>query len=423
MNSLALPVAPSAPKPGHAMAKPDAAQTDEPGAFARELQSARDGAAPEAAEHRARSGSPPREPIRKSNPRQGDDKPGGSANEPAPDARQRLLHLVTPGLRESTDEDSSGATGIGPRASGEQEAAQTGAAGAAAGGWPADMLLPWQRQPPSGETSGVEPISQEADSDGFAGIAPGSALPTRAVATGNMPADRGTNDDRTAGAAAGMSAPWSGIGAGTDAAAGRSGEPLRAETAGARPAAGAPAGEPTQPSFAAELARAGVSPGIGAAGMREHAQINLPTPVHSPEFVPRLAAEVALLVRNGVQEARVHVHPQELGPIAVHIALDGNAAQVRLAVDSALTRELLEQGMPTLAGALRDSGLTLAGGDVFQQPRDPAPGQGQDGSGRRPHTPQRGDPAVGGGEDARTPGAGAGAPRAMRALGGVDIFA
>jgi flagellar hook-length control protein FliK len=55
----------------------------------------------------------------------------------------------------------------------------------------------------------------------------------------------------------------------------------------------------------------------------------------------------------------------------VQIALDGSAAQVNLAAEQPVTRQLLEQAMPALAGALRESGLTLTGGGVFEQPREP----------------------------------------------------
>jgi flagellar hook-length control protein FliK len=139
------------------------------------------------------------------------------------------------------------------------------------------------------------------------------------------------------------------------------------------------------PGFAAELARAGSTGMSHGAAPSTPAEVHLRTPVHSPEFTPRLGAEVALLARDGVQEARVHVNPVHLGPISVQITLDGTAAQVHLAVDNAQTRELLEQAMPGLAAALRESGLTLTGGGVFQQARQQgreAPAGGRPSNGR-----------------------------------------
>ncbi len=144
----------------------------------------------------------------------------------------------------------------------------------------------------------------------------------------------------------------------------------------ARYPTGEPGASPALPSFAAELARAMAPLGHGTttrtADPRATTELNLSTPVNNPEFVPRLTGELAVLARDGVQEARINVHPVELGPISVQISLDGAAAQVHLAVDNAQTRELLEQAMPSLAAALRENGLTLTGGGVFQQARQNA---------------------------------------------------
>lgn len=177
---------------------------------------------------------------------------------------------------------------------------------------------------------------------------------------------------------------------------------------------------PGLPAFAGEMARAASALGgpQTAAAPAQAAVLNLPTPVTAPEFVPRLSGELAVLARDGVQEARINVHPVELGPISVQIAVDGANAQVHLAVDNARTRDLLEQSMPTLAAALRDTGLTLTGGGVFQQSRQapqdqPAPQQPASFGGR-------GEGRTGDERDLSAPAAPA---RRLRAVGAVDVFA
>lgn len=92
-----------------------------------------------------------------------------------------------------------------------------------------------------------------------------------------------------------------------------------------------------------------------------------------PGFAPALGASLAVLVRDGVQHARLQLHPAEMGPITVQIVLDGASARVDFHAEVAATRAALEAALPNLAGALRESGLTLTGGGVFQQ----APGQQQ----------------------------------------------
>ena len=181
--------------------------------------------------------------------------------------------------------------------------------------------------------------------------------------------------------------------------------------------------QPALPSFAAELARASgtsaTSPAAAPpAAAPPPAELTLPTPVTAPDFLPRLGGELAVLARDGVQEARINVHPVELGPISVQIALDGTAAQVHLAVDNAQTRELLEQAMPTLAAALRDTGLTLTGGGVFQQSRQSQQEQAATDKRNAGLGRLSGDDG-----DSDLNRLAAATPRRLRPLGALDVFA
>jgi flagellar hook-length control protein FliK len=91
--------------------------------------------------------------------------------------------------------------------------------------------------------------------------------------------------------------------------------------------------------------------------------------LNSPEFAPALGVQLSTLVRNGIPEARLHLNPAELGPIAVQIELDGRNAQVVMSAAHADTRQALEQAMPHLVQTLSDAGFTMSGGGVFQQPQ------------------------------------------------------
>jgi flagellar hook-length control protein FliK len=87
--------------------------------------------------------------------------------------------------------------------------------------------------------------------------------------------------------------------------------------------------------------------------------------------------QVSVLAREGIQQAELHLHPADMGPISVLIALDGSNARVDFGADSPATRSLIESGLPELAAALRDAGFTLSGGGVSQharqQPNQEAP--------------------------------------------------
>jgi len=119
----------------------------------------------------------------------------------------------------------------------------------------------------------------------------------------------------------------------------------------------------------ANSAPAAAEPAARAAAPAYEAQVN--AALGTPEFAPGLSAEVSVMLRDGVQEARLQLNPAEMGPITVQIQIDGNSAQVNLAAEQHDTRQALEQAMPALAGALRENGLTLTGGGVFEQPRQP----------------------------------------------------
>jgi flagellar hook-length control protein FliK len=113
-------------------------------------------------------------------------------------------------------------------------------------------------------------------------------------------------------------------------------------------------------------------------------EAHLAAALDSPAFAPALANHVAWLVHEGQQHARLTLNPAELGPLTVKIMVDGNHTRVDFSADMAVTRSAIEASLPVLAAALHESGLTLAGGGVFDgQPR---PGAQQDRAGRQPAT-------------------------------------
>lgn len=168
-------------------------------------------------------------------------------------------------------------------------------------------------------------------------------------------------------------------------------------------------GPPQFASMPAAHAAAG-----GDAGTLSPAEARLALAPGHAGFAPALGATLATFVRQGIEHARLHLNPAEMGPVAVQIRLDGQAAQVLMSAAHADTRAALEQALPTLAGALREAGLTLAGGGVFEQPRDARRDDGGEG-----RTATRDGLATGA---AREAGAAAAAAPAQR-RGVVDLVA
>lgn len=423
MNTPALaPVLPT-PAPSPAAPGTPAPRDGEPSAFARELKSATAGSGGDAAEPQA---EPAREAAadearadgRSSEAGDPPARPGQTSTQRA--TLDRWLAMARVGGADRAVDDAEAPTDssadgepatVGLRSVVDEATAPEAAALLAA-------LMPRQPDDKAAAESGTRgDEGQAAEADDLLAVeprpAPGAAQ--QAALAARVAAGRG-DDAAAAGTLQALQAPEGSEAGGVAAGAAGLAEGL---------AAGSPAGTPSAapsalPSFAAELARAGQAV-AGAAGSTPASDVSLPTPVHSPDFMPRLSGELAVLARDGVQEARVHVNPAELGPIAVQITLDGSAAQVRLAVEHAQTRDLLEQGMPTLAAALRENGLTLTGGGVFQQARDPGrDAQGGQDASARGGTSDRRD---GGRDGGRDPLAASAPARRVRHPGQVDVYA
>jgi flagellar hook-length control protein FliK len=170
----------------------------------------------------------------------------------------------------------------------------------------------------------------------------------------------------------------------------------------------APASTPALPTLAA-LTTPGTSGAPGAATV----VATVPTPFASPDFAAAFGLQVSLLARDGHQRAELHLNPAEMGPVSVQIVVDGTQARIDFGADVASTRQAIEAGLPELASALRDAGLTLHGGGVSSHAGSRGGERGErDGAGTGDHIPPADEAA-----QTRT-------QRIWRAApGGVDLYA
>lgn len=99
-------------------------------------------------------------------------------------------------------------------------------------------------------------------------------------------------------------------------------------------------------------------------------------------FGTQLGAQISTFVQGGIEHARLHLNPADMGPVSVQIQLDGQNARVHLSAENPLTRQALEQALPQLASSLREAGLTLSGGGVFEQTRQGGGAQSGNDAGR-----------------------------------------
>ena len=86
--------------------------------------------------------------------------------------------------------------------------------------------------------------------------------------------------------------------------------------------------------------------------------------------------KLRLLQEGGRHEARLNLHPAELGRLQISVTTDGDNTKVVFTVDNSQARDALEQSMPRLRELLAQSGLALSEGTVFEQRQQ---GQQQDG--------------------------------------------
>lgn len=125
---------------------------------------------------------------------------------------------------------------------------------------------------------------------------------------------------------------------------------------------------------------AGASSSSAASSAAATVDTSVAQDIRRPEFVPAFSARIATLVQEGVEHARVHLNPVDMGPVSLQLALDGQQVRVDMTAELAATRQVLEQALPTLAGALREAGFTLSGGGVAP-PAEAANTGGQDARG------------------------------------------
>jgi hypothetical protein len=77
-----------------------------------------------------------------------------------------------------------------------------------------------------------------------------------------------------------------------------------------------------------------------------------------------LNQRIGLLVKNGVQSARVQLSPEHLGLVDVRIQVADDGASVSFAAHSAPARDALEASLPRLRELFADQGLNLTDASV-----------------------------------------------------------
>ena len=96
-------------------------------------------------------------------------------------------------------------------------------------------------------------------------------------------------------------------------------------------------------------------------------QLAVGVPVNQQGWDQSVSERVVWLAKQGIQEASIQLHPKNMGPIEVHIALHKDDASIAFVVHHPATREAIQAAMPKLRDMMQQSGLNLAQSDVSHQ--------------------------------------------------------
>lgn len=94
--------------------------------------------------------------------------------------------------------------------------------------------------------------------------------------------------------------------------------------------------------------------------------MNLAAPFGTEAWQQQLSQQMLFFSRQGVSQAQIRLHPEELGSLNVHLRIEDNQAVMHFVSPHSHVRAAMESMMPVLRSALQESGIHLAQGSVGQ---------------------------------------------------------
>lgn len=90
----------------------------------------------------------------------------------------------------------------------------------------------------------------------------------------------------------------------------------------------------------------------------------------------QVSQNIAYFSRQGLQQAQLRLHPEELGSLNIHLKIEDNQAIMHFVSPHSHVRAAMESMMPVLRSALQESGINLAQSSVGQEYRGDQQNQG-----------------------------------------------
>lgn len=91
------------------------------------------------------------------------------------------------------------------------------------------------------------------------------------------------------------------------------------------------------------------------------------TPKNVQQFSTDMTTHVRVLKNQGGGEARINLHPAELGRMSLSVVTEGNETKVSFFVESQMARQAVESALPRLREMLEQAGLSLTESDVSER--------------------------------------------------------
>lgn len=105
-------------------------------------------------------------------------------------------------------------------------------------------------------------------------------------------------------------------------------------------------------------------------------QLQVPTPVGNQAFARDLGQQVMWLGGQDIKQARIRLHPEELGSLDVHVSVQHGRVDVVFSAQHPGAVAAVQQSLPQLDQMLAQHGLSLGHTEVGQQDRGDQQGSG-----------------------------------------------
>ncbi|WP_371324748.1 flagellar hook-length control protein FliK [Dechloromonas sp. ZY10] len=103
-------------------------------------------------------------------------------------------------------------------------------------------------------------------------------------------------------------------------------------------------------------------------------QASIQTPVSQPGWGHEFGEKLVWMAKNDQQSAQININPPQLGPIQIHLSLNGDQATASFASPFGEVRQAIESALPQLKEMLASSGIDLGqanvGANLAQQQRE-----------------------------------------------------